>query len=217
MPAAAPHMREQLARSAFELFAERGIHGVTLDDVAAHAGVTKGSLYWHYHSKKDVILAAAAVYYRDWLQRSHAEIATTTDPLEQIRRVWRVSVEMCLFDRPKRVFSTEIFALSLHDAEIRASWSQFYDTVYELFVGLIQAAVNAGRIRIRDPRRTADWLLATFEGVKHRASFQPHACTASERDALVEGFMEILTALSAAAENGPRAPGRPRPRAARSA
>jgi AcrR family transcriptional regulator len=192
MHTATPHMRDELARSAFELFAERGINNVTLDDVAGKAGVTKGSLYWHYHSKKEVILAAAAVYYRDWLQQAHSEIAATTDPIEQIRRVWRMSVTICLFDRARRAFSTDVFAIALHDPEIRASWAQFYDTVRELYVGLVQAACNAGRLRIADPRRTAEWMLATFEGIKHRASFQPQMCTTAERDAIVDGLMQML-------------------------
>ena len=76
MPVLAPQMRGKLAKSAFELFAQRGIKNVNLDEVAAHAGVTKGSLYWHYKSKKEVILAACAYYYRRWQQRAHAEIAT---------------------------------------------------------------------------------------------------------------------------------------------
>lgn len=199
MPTLAPHMRDELARCAFDLFAERGIRHVTLDDVAAKAGVTKGSFYWHYKSKKELVLAAAALYYRDWQRKAYEEIAATTDPIEQIRRVWQHSVEMCLFDRAKRTFSTEIFGLSLHDPEIRASWAQFYDSVRELYAGLVRAAVNAGRIAAVDPHRTADWMLASFEGIKHRASFQPQICTAQERDALVEGFMQILLALSAAA------------------
>lgn len=192
MAVAAPHMRDELARCAYELFAERGLNNVTLDDIAAKAGVTKGSLYWHYHSKKEVILAAAAVYYRDWQQQAYAEIAATTDPWEQIRRVWRMSVNICLFDRARRAFSTEIFAIALHDPEIRASWAQFYDTVRELYVGLIQGACNSGRLKIADPRRTADWMLATFEGIKHRAAFYPQMSTPAERDIIVEGLMQML-------------------------
>ena len=127
------HMKDQLAKAAFELFAEQGVRGVTLDAVSRRAGVSKGSLYWHYGSKREVILAAASFYYRDWLFRAHAAAAATTDPLEKIRRVWRMSVDTCLFDRARRAFSTEIFALSLRDAEVRQSWSQFYDSVFELF------------------------------------------------------------------------------------
>lgn len=200
MPTLAPHMREELARCAFELFAERGIRNVTLDDVAARAGVTKGSFYWHYKSKKELVLAAAALYYREWQRQAHREMASTTDPMEQLRRVWRHSVQMCLFDRAKRTFSTELFGLSLHDAEIRASWAQFYDTVREFYAGLVRAAVNAGRIGPVDSDRTADWMLASFEGIKHRASFQPQICTPEESEALVNGFMQILDSLSEAAK-----------------
>ncbi len=204
MPVLAPHMREELARAAFELFSERGIGGVTLDEVAARAGVTKGSLYWHFKSKKDLVLAAAQIYYRTWLELAHAEAATTQDPLEQVRRLWRMSINRCLFDRPKRAFSTELFALGLHDPEIRSSWGQFYDSVREIFVGLIRAATNAGKLRIDDPRRAADWVLATFEGIKHRASFQPQLCTPAEQDALVEGFMRQLLAMSRPGADSPK-------------
>ncbi len=140
MPVLAPQMRGKLAKSAFELFAQRGIKNVNLDEVAAHAGVTKGSLYWHYKSKKEVILAAAAYYYRRWQKRAHAEIARDSDPLGQLERVLRFGVQSCLFDRDNRVFTTEVFALSLQDPDIRLSSAQFYDTVRELIVGLVQAA-----------------------------------------------------------------------------
>ncbi len=198
----APPVREQLARAAFELFAERGFHRVTLDEVSARAGVTKGSLYWHYNSKKEVILAAAGVYYREWLQQAHAAVASTTDPLEQVRRVWRMSIDTCLFNRAKRTFSTEMFALGLHDPEIRASWAQFYDSVRELFAGLIRAACNTAGLTIADPHGLADWMLATFEGMKHRASFAPQTCTRAERDALVEDFMWTLLAAADRASAG---------------
>ena len=78
MPVLAPQMRGKLAKSAFELFAQRGIKNVSLDEVAAHAGVTKGSLYWHYKSKKEVILAAAAYYYRRWQKRRMPRSPGTT-------------------------------------------------------------------------------------------------------------------------------------------
>ena len=43
---------DELAAAAFALFSTRGIAGVNMDEIAAGAGVTKGSLYWHYASKK---------------------------------------------------------------------------------------------------------------------------------------------------------------------
>jgi AcrR family transcriptional regulator len=193
MPVYAPQMRKRLAQSAFKLFSEHGIRNVNLDEVAAHAGVTKGSLYWHYKSKKELILAACAYYYRNWQRRAHAEIAAVADATAQLEGVLRFSVQSCLFDRANRVFTTEIFALSLQDDDIRASWKQFYDTVRELIIGLLRAAQARGEVGRIEPREAADWMLATVEGLKQRASFEPEICTPSQRDAIVRGLMKILT------------------------
>jgi AcrR family transcriptional regulator len=193
MPVFAPQMRSKLAESAFELFARRGIRNVSLDEVTSQAGVTKGSLYWHYKSKKEVILAACAYYYRRWQQRAHTEIALDNNPLGQLERVLRFSVQSCLFDRANRVFTSEVFALSLQDDEIRAGWAQFYDTVRELFVGLVQAACAQGQLRVADPRRAVDWMLAAIEGIKQRASFEPEICTPDERETMVQGLLRIVS------------------------
>jgi len=193
MPVYAPQMRTKLARSAFQLFSNRGIRNVNLDEVAAHAGVTKGSLYWHYKSKKEVILAACDYYYRRWQRRAHAEIANGADPMDQLRRVLRFSVQSCLFDRANRVFTSEVLALSLQDDEILAGWARFYDVVRDLLIGLLQAACDEGQLRVADPRRSVDWMMATIEGIKQRASFEPEICTPDQREMLVQGLVHIVT------------------------
>lgn len=203
MPVFAPQMRAKLAESAFELFAQQGIKSVNLDEIAAHAGVTKGSLYWHYKSKKELILAACAFYYRRWQQRAHAEIAIDGNPLGQLERVLRFSVQSCLFDRANRVFTTEIFTLSLQDDDIRAGWAQFYDSVRELYVGLVNAVCSHGQLDVADPRRAVDWMLAAIEGIKQRASFEPEICTPDEREAMVKGLLQIVAAASQTSTNTP--------------
>jgi AcrR family transcriptional regulator len=192
MPAVAPQMRSKLAECALELFSQRGINNVNLDEVAAHAGVTKGSLYWHYKSKKDVVLAACACYYRQWQQRAHAEIAADNDPLGQLERVLRYSVQNCLLDRANRVFTTEIQALMIKDKDFRSSWAQFHDTVRELCVGLVQAACTNGQLKVANPRRAVDWMLASLEGIKQRATFEPEVCTPDERESMVHDLLRIL-------------------------
>ncbi len=46
------------ASGALDLFARKGLDRVTMDEIAAEARVTKGSLYWHFKSKDEVIEAA---------------------------------------------------------------------------------------------------------------------------------------------------------------
>jgi AcrR family transcriptional regulator len=47
----------ELLDAALDLFVERGFAATRLDDVAAHAGVSKGTLYLYYASKEDLFKA----------------------------------------------------------------------------------------------------------------------------------------------------------------
>lgn len=49
--------RARLLRAAGTVFADRGYHGATLDDVLAEAGVSRGALYHYFSSKQQLFLA----------------------------------------------------------------------------------------------------------------------------------------------------------------
>ncbi|MGI5206655.1 TetR/AcrR family transcriptional regulator [Spirillospora sp. CA-108201] len=49
--------RAALLAAAERLWAERGIHGASLDDIAAAAGLTKGAVYSNFAGKTDLLLA----------------------------------------------------------------------------------------------------------------------------------------------------------------
>ncbi len=190
-----------LALSAFELFGESGFDAVTIDEIAAHCGVTKGSFYSHYASKHEIVLAACAHYYRTYQRKLHAELASLTDPLERLVRILEMSVHTCVMDDRNRVFTTEVFARALHDKGIRDGWAQFYDTVREVYVGLLLAVQGAGGSDVHDPRRAVDLMLAAMEGVKLRAALEPHICDRHEQRAILDGLLGILTGRSAAAHD----------------
>jgi AcrR family transcriptional regulator len=52
--------RERLLMAARELMAAGGLHNLSLDAIAARAGVTKGAIYDNYESKDALIVAAMA-------------------------------------------------------------------------------------------------------------------------------------------------------------
>lgn len=47
--------RTKLIEAAEKVFAERGIHGASLDEIAAEAGLTKGAVYSNFASKEELI------------------------------------------------------------------------------------------------------------------------------------------------------------------
>ncbi|MFL6056050.1 MAG: TetR family transcriptional regulator [Actinoallomurus sp.] len=54
--------RAALLDAAERLWAERGIRGASLDEVAAQAGLTKGAVYSNFASKSDLVLALLERY-----------------------------------------------------------------------------------------------------------------------------------------------------------
>ncbi|SEG34110.1 DNA-binding transcriptional regulator, AcrR family [Thermomonospora echinospora] len=68
------HTRAALLQAAQRLWAERGVHGASLDDVAAAAGLTKGAVYSNFTGKTDLLLALLEHY-------THARFGTEVHEL----------------------------------------------------------------------------------------------------------------------------------------
>ena len=46
--------KERILQTALELFAAKGYEAVSVSDIAGSLGMTKGALYRHYQSKRDI-------------------------------------------------------------------------------------------------------------------------------------------------------------------
>ncbi len=81
--------REILA-AALRVFAQRGYSATRLDDVAAAAGVTKGTIYYYFRSKDDLLLRLAELCDCSEFDRLAATLAHATGPVSaQLRTVLR--------------------------------------------------------------------------------------------------------------------------------
>ncbi|MDX9974761.1 MAG: helix-turn-helix domain-containing protein, partial [FCB group bacterium] len=47
----------QILSAAVEVFAEKGFRAATMDEIAAAAGITKGTIYLYFASKEELFLA----------------------------------------------------------------------------------------------------------------------------------------------------------------
>ena len=70
--------RTELVAAARTVFARRGFHGASLEQIAREAGYSTGAIYWHFSGKDDLFLAVfedyATVRVREWEDiHEHAE------------------------------------------------------------------------------------------------------------------------------------------------
>jgi len=77
--------RARLLESATAVFAEKGMARGSIDDVAEHAGFTKGAFYANFASKEELFLALLDEHFADVLER--VDRAITVSPSAGARAV----------------------------------------------------------------------------------------------------------------------------------
>ncbi|HSC92740.1 MAG TPA: TetR/AcrR family transcriptional regulator [Gaiellaceae bacterium] len=85
--------RDELTRQAARLFAERGYHGTSVDQLAKAMGVRKGSLYAHMASKQELLYATM----REGADAFHAALDAVDErlpPTERIRMAMRAHLRV---------------------------------------------------------------------------------------------------------------------------
>ncbi|HZE21639.1 MAG TPA: helix-turn-helix domain-containing protein, partial [Desulfobaccales bacterium] len=84
--------REILA-AARRLLDQQGLEALTMEEIAAAAGVAKGTLYLYFQSKDDLIQALITMVGKNILKDLEAALQAPGEPPEKLKRIVTVLVE----------------------------------------------------------------------------------------------------------------------------
>jgi len=84
--------KERILHAAYELFSQHGIGAVGIDTIIAKSGVAKMSLYRHFRSKEELVLAflnqRELLWTRQWLETEM--LATDTTPTGRLLAIFDI-------------------------------------------------------------------------------------------------------------------------------
>ena len=154
------HRREHLIDTAIALFSERGYHASGIDTILEKAGVSKKTLYRHFRSKDELILAALkkydGVFRNDVMRQVEARADAPRDRL------------LALFDVAAEWFAQDVFfgcmfinaigEYSRPDTPIRRACQEF-KALMRRYIEDLCSEMGAS-----DPAGLADELALLFEG-----------------------------------------------------
>jgi AcrR family transcriptional regulator len=141
--------REQIIAAGLACFARSGYHATTMADVAAQAGVSKGTPYLYFDTKEALFLALHEEWDCGAGQRVDAAIAALPDAVRRSpRRVLHavaaaIAAHVTAEPQTCRVLM-EARALAAHEPVIAAAVRAVDARTHQQLEGLIAAGVSAG-------------------------------------------------------------------------
>jgi AcrR family transcriptional regulator len=149
--------RDELLDAAQRLFARHGLAQTSVADIAAEAGVAKGSVYRYFDSKEALLSALKDRFFEQMMARVSDVVAALPDAgFAELADAAIDATTRQLFDEAELV---ELWSQSTGD-EFERGINQLA-TTYE---AAIRLAVEEGRVDCADPRTTAQLLVFAVEG-----------------------------------------------------
>lgn len=140
--------RETILEAALQVFSAAGFRGATLDEIAAHAGLSKPNLLYYFPSKEAIHNALLTQLLETWLDPLRA-LNPLGEPLVEIRAYAHRKLELARdFPRESRLFANEMLQgaprmREVIETDLRALVAQK--------AAVIQGWIDAGRLAPVDP------------------------------------------------------------------
>ena len=146
----------EILDAARHVFAEKGFNDATIDQIAALAGVAKGTVYLYFESKRDLFLAAL----REGALALHAEVAAQllTAPTCEAKLRAFIAARFHYFSRNRdffRIYYTEFSHLPTGAANARPEFKDLYEEQATLLETVLADGIQLGQLRPCSVARTA--------------------------------------------------------------
>jgi len=92
-------VRDQILRTAADLFRERGYRATTLDHIASRLGMSKASLYTVFHAKEEMLAAISRETIEGFTRELGLVLGADLGPEDKLRRVVRNHVRFVIANR----------------------------------------------------------------------------------------------------------------------
>ncbi len=165
--------RQQILNAAVELFVERGYENSSVDEIARVAGLSKGSIYWYFKSKLDILFSLTDRY----VEESQAEVvrlaAEDKYGTEALYKVHRDLDAQKQASPEKDKLLSQLLGLAARYPEIRERMRDYYRGWDDVSTNLIQNAIQNGKFAPVDAKALAQAITALYDGLCMRRQLDP--------------------------------------------
>ncbi|MFB6351995.1 MAG: TetR/AcrR family transcriptional regulator [Bradymonadaceae bacterium] len=179
---------EQILAAARQCFLEKGYFATRMDEIARESGLSKGGIYFHFDSKKDIFRSLVEREYENAMEFIEGVIdAAESDIGAIINDVGRHFTErFASTDAPR--FMAIIAEMALRDEEIREMLLQLQQNYIDRLAEVLSEGMDKGQLKDVDPESAAILMKAIIDGLQagYGIGYDP------DIDRLVQTSMRVL-------------------------
>ena len=172
--------KNKILDAAFNVFVKNGYKDTTMSHIVKESGLSKGAIYHHYSSKKDLFISLIdhwEVYsFPDFYSGGSSEESA----VKTLQRF--ADVVYATFNDKPHIFLAEIefWALANKDKEINARSKILYDKILKLFELVLSKGIRNNEFRKIDTKIIAIELLSVFQGINWFCLFKEDPLVAKQ-------------------------------------
>ena len=156
-----------ILEAARKVFAKRGFHEATVDDIADAAGVAKGTVYLYYQSKRDVYFAALKFGIAQMYSLLVQELKKVSTPEEKLKAL--IASKLAYFDENRdffKIYYSELGNIpSAHPGGIDSELKALYQEQARLVEAILKEGVRKKVLRNLRTEQTAFAISDIIRGV----------------------------------------------------
>jgi AcrR family transcriptional regulator len=199
--------RNQILNAATVCLARKGYYETKMDDIVAESGLSKGTLYLYFKSKKEIFVALSECFTHTLDARIVANLEGKTTLIERMRAMADAYVQTTRSNTTDASgnavnithLTAEFWQQAVIDPEIKARFVEAYHFYTKMSEDLVRTAVASGEFREVDIPTITQIVMAVFDGLTLRWLLTPdevdwpHAI-----DVLFEVFLNGVRSLPTA-------------------
>lgn len=157
--------KEDIFQAAVKCFNTRGYYETSMDSIAEQAGISKGGIYYHFTSKKELFLELFHYRVSRYFDQIKEIIKQIDEPEERLRLFISKSIDIFRENDDFFKFCIEFLAMGVREHEIRTIMTGFYKESVTTFKLIIEEGVASGKFKAEDSDKTARAVYLLFMGV----------------------------------------------------
>lgn len=149
--------KEEILNAALNVFSTNNYHATSMSMIAEEAGVSKGTLYWHFDSKEDLFREFVLIGL-DYFHNNYQEIqAKDLNAIDKLYQIIDFSINM-LADNIKmaNILQNNIQLIS---PEFQQKMLERHKSAIDEIKLVIQQGIKEGTIESKNPHNTAVMIL----------------------------------------------------------